>query len=546
MATTISRRWHCLRLAVPLSLLLAQALPGTAAAYTPDSPEVKQMVAKAVGFLKRSRVEDDRFGARSLVGMALVKAGAKPDHPKVLEAVEEIRTKLEGIPGGGEDNIVYGLGMSIIFLVNADPKKYRSEVEALLEYLRSLQKPHGGWGYLARPTGDTSMTQYGILSIWEAKYAGFEVPEDAIVRATNWLLKTQDPSGAFGYQGTVAPGRSLVQQEGVRLSMGVAGLGSIYMCADLLGLEHPNQKTRGLPTGLELVKQSADEQQKYPGLSQAALETQSRGNRWTKTNYRISVESQPGTLGDWTYYYMYSLERYWSFREWAEGDSGNNARWYDDGVNYLTKQQAKDGSWDAESACKVWVDTSFGILFLVRSMRKSIERARNFDGGILVGGRGLPKDSDAVVVRDGRVMSLPEVETVEKVLSAVEQSGDSDRFQTIEALGYIPSEAATPLIDKHAEKLRELAGDASPDARLAAVRALAKRRNMDDVPVLIYGLTDPDANVVLAARDGLRRISRKLHGFGLSDDFSDPQRRAAVARWKEWYLSIRPNAEFFD
>ena len=37
------------------------------------------------------------------------------------------------------------------------------------------------------------MTQYGVLSAWEATQAGFKIPSNTIESVTNWLLKTQDP-----------------------------------------------------------------------------------------------------------------------------------------------------------------------------------------------------------------------------------------------------------------------------------------------------------------------------------------------------------------
>ena len=44
---------------------------------------------------------------------------------------------------------IYSTGLSIIFLVKLDKKKYHSDIECLLASLRKRQKPHGGWGYPA-------------------------------------------------------------------------------------------------------------------------------------------------------------------------------------------------------------------------------------------------------------------------------------------------------------------------------------------------------------------------------------------------------------
>ena len=61
----------------------------------------------------------------------------------------------------------------------------------------------------------------------------------------NWLLKTQDPSGGFGYQGNIAPNAgALVAQSEIRPSMTAAGSGSLYICANLLGLIDKERKTQ--------------------------------------------------------------------------------------------------------------------------------------------------------------------------------------------------------------------------------------------------------------------------------------------------------------
>jgi hypothetical protein len=79
-----------------------------------------------------------------------------------------------------------------------------------------------------------------------------------------------------------------------------------------------------------------------------------------------------------------------------------------------------------------------------------------------------------------------------------------------------------------------------------AVATLAAARDLDNVPTLIYALTDPDQGVANTARDGLRFVSRKLRGYGMPTNASQQQKQAAARQWKQWYLSIRPDAEFVD
>jgi len=83
-------------------------------------------------------------------------------------------------------------------------------------------------------------------------------------------------------------------------------------------------------------------------------------------------------------------------------------------------------------------------------------------------------------------------------------------------------------------------------ARLVAARTLGRQGKLDNVPILIFALTDPDPRVMREARDALRLISRKLDGFGLSENPTNGQVRSVVSQWKSWYKSVRPDAVFIQ
>ncbi|OHB70751.1 MAG: hypothetical protein A2V70_11815 [Planctomycetes bacterium RBG_13_63_9] len=532
---------------VVLLALLASGIDArSVVGYTPESPEVKEAVVRAVEFLESDAAKDNRLGAKALVGMALLKSGARRSHPKIVKAVEAIREDSAGKGAEQFDADIYSTGLSVIFLVTLDPKLYATEIEYLLESLRHRQKPHGGWGYPGRETGDTSMTQYGVLSAWEAAQAGFDVPIESIERVATWLLKTQDPSGGFGYQGNVSASFVPVGQDSTTLSLGAAGLGSVYMCIDLLGLmERVDLRDAGLPAALRQAQgEKSPERVKAKTKLDPALfrAVQARGDQWMQQNYRIDPPR-------YAHYYLYALERYMSFRELSMGiegveSGGDGPKWYNDGVRFLIDGQAENGSW--RGSCQAVVDTSFGVLFLLRSMKRSIEKSRGFGDGVLVGGRGLPKESDRAVVRGGKVVPRPLLGPAEQLLAVLESTKTPDYEQAIDLLAELPPERAAMVTRKYAQKLRRLAGDESPEARITAVRALAKVRDVDNVPTLIYALTDPSPVVVREARDALRRVSRNPAGFGLPDQPTEGERGAAIEKWKSWYLAIRPDAEFAE
>jgi len=536
--------------AAGLAILIGVVTLHSASGYTPQSKEVRDAVARAVKFLETdhtdksgSRIVDSRPGAYAVVGIALLKNGAPPNHPRVVSAVNQLQRSIDQADAGRQNLDIYSTALSIIFFVTLDANRYRLEVDSLLRYLGSVQKGHGGWGYPdPAKTGDTSMTQNAILGLWEAEKAGVPISYPMVDRALVWLLKTQDPSGGFGYQGTVSDDFTPVRQSMVRPSMSGAGLGSLYLCADLLRIGKP-KKDDGLPPGMRKVeaKRSVPKSRVTPQLVQQAL---SRGKAWMAQNFVIEQPQHH-------LYNLYTVERYHTFREEAEGNVEKEPGWYNDGVRYLLKNQNDDGSW--EDQCGPTPATAFGILFLIRSTKISVQDKKSFGDGTLIGGRGLPKSTAGMARVEGNLMSKPELGSLDRMLAALDDASSPDAADALEALGVLPSDEAADLASKHAKKLRELAGAASADARLAAVRALGKRRDLDNVPALLYALTDPVPAVVREARDSLRRISRKFHGFGLPDGPTDEtdaakekwelERHAAIRKWQEWYLAIRPNAE---
>ena len=95
-------------------------------------------------------------------------------------------------------------------------------------------------------------------------------------------------------------------------------------------------------------------------------------------------------------------------------------------------------------------------------------------------------------------------------------------------------------------RLRGLVSGPVFESRLVAVRSLGKVRDLDNVPILLYALSDPDIRVVREADKALRFLSRRLDGFGPVDELSKTQQQKLQLDWRKWYLAIRPDAELLD
>lgn len=542
-------RWRrgpiSLRSATLAVLCVACCAPVAPAAYTPESPEVKAAVAKGVAYLNENASTETRIGGRAIAALALVKNNVSLDHPRIQDAVRSIRTGIDdgSLKTGPES--MYSLGMSIIFLCNADPDRYRKDIEKLLDIQGQMQKEFGAWGYEHQLTGDTSMTQYAVLSMWEAEEAGFDVPIERWEKVANWLLRTQDPSGAFAYQATDPGNFDRIQQPDVRLSMSAAGAGSLYICSDRFGMVNlgPAANDAGdeedVPDELKEVGTSRRRKRRKTGTDNVDRsrmdEARDDADKYFDKNFTVEVPK-------WGFYYLYAVERYQSFREAAEGRISQDAAWYDSGAKYLLSTQTEKGSWRGD--CEEVADTAFSVLFLIRSTRKSITKARYFGGGTLVGGRGLPSGEGAAFVRSGRVKKQALAGPADELFAAMDSPDNEQYFRALDDLEEMSFEADADELNKQSERFKKLVADGPPEARVAAVRSLARTRDLNHVPTLIFALEDPDAEVFREAVGGLRFLSRRLTDNDIPTDPTAEQRQAAIQEWKQWFLAIRPGAQF--
>ncbi len=509
----------------------------SAKAVTPESPEVRALISKGLTYLEKA--PEDRLGGKCLIALAFLKDGRK-DNPRIAEALEACRKEMATNP---PDNIldVYSNGLAIIFLCELGDQRYAREVQWYLDRLKARQKPHGGWGYHGMQTGDTSQTQYSTLSYWEAHRRGFRIDGASLENVADWLMKTQDPGGCWGYQGEVPPSEGRIEQSETNPSMLSAGLGSAYICADLLDASpiatESSDETADLEESIpEVLRRVAkqDPNNKGQKIRAQRIDTASlvqsinQALAWMKSNYTIDI-------GPKVFYYLYAMERFRSFQEAFEGDAQLEPSWYKDGFEFLAKSQQGDGSW--QGYCGGPCDTAFSVLFLLRSTQKSIRT--KLGEGTLLAGRGLPTNlSKAKMVR-GQVL-VEQVHTkVEELLSMIDGGDDA----ALDELARDPRQLIVEKVDeKSARRLQQLVRGGEPEVRLLATRALGRSGKLDYVPSLLYALTDPDRRVVLESREGLKFISRDFNGFGPPDDFTEEQRFAAVDAWKKWYLALRPNA----
>lgn len=541
------RRWRKASPPSAVAFAILGLLPFSAQALTPKSPEVKASVAKAVEYLANNRENfgvssKGRPGARVLVGLVMIKADL-PNHPRIDDALEAIKTEV--IPNLGAD--VYTVGLSLIFLSELPPERqamHQSELTLVHQRLIELQKPFGGWGYPNFGTGDTSMTQYGALGLWSASGAGLETPPAVWQKLANWLIRTQAPDGGFGYQGIDPGGYTPVAQNRVSLSMCTAGAASLYVCADHFGLIAPEPEVvDDTPAKMKRIKKKETTEDRSTG----SVDPARLMGAIAKSNQLLAnfLPEPTDPMHAYPYYYIYAAERYRSFRDLAAGHGSEDyePEWYNVGARHLMSKQAENGSWRAnETEVGIVPDTCFATLFLLRSTRKSIIRIKHLGAGTLVGGKGLPENMAEVQLRGGQLKAKKLSASAMKLLGIIGDPNDPNFESAVVGIEEDGIDPGDETLSDVAKRLRQLAKGQSPQSRAAALQALARTRDLDQAPLLIEALKDPDPLVFSAANDGLRFMSRKFYGAGFWGGSDEKTRQDAIAQWKAWYLSIRPGA----
>lgn len=329
------------------TLVLTILAPTPAFAVKRDSPEVLALVDKGLEYLKDQ--SHPEVGGKCLIGLAFYKRGMK-DHPRIKEAVESCRNSVQELRGNVYN---YSKALAIIFLTEVDSDAHRDLIHTYADMLRDHQKPHGGFGYLSQPTGDTSQTQYAALAYWHMLNHGIAPDASSVQKCLNWLMRTRDPSGVWGYQGIDPGSFELVKQtDKPGVSMAAAGMSGVMILGNAVGLLKPGRQPEAdafvsnLPAALR--REQDPQAKRVPTLPAGDVdprrlaETVAAGRNWYEKNFTIQVH-------EYQSYYLYSIERYMSFQEYLEGAAEEEPDWYNKGYQFLKESQAANGSWTDDS-----------------------------------------------------------------------------------------------------------------------------------------------------------------------------------------------------
>jgi len=555
--------------------------------YSPDDAAVQKVAEKAAAALENARSED--AGQLVLGALAIVQAGKRytesvPRESKTVQAA--VNKILADLPKGsdqftgplGKSNETYYPAVALILLCEVDDQTYESEIKLLIEILLNRQQNSGAFSYLSdKKEGDTSQMQYAALAMFVADQHQFEIPTQASKAALTWLTGTQQQNGAFYYK-VIDPtssrprGRPVIGSQ-PNPSIQSAGLGTVYLLADLLQLSSRKKaktvsadELEGLafPPGVSIYVKPRDDGKKEK--RKGPLVNFDRGRLGGSRNIgnKVMEDMFSVPIKRWNYYYMYAFERYAYFRAETEGDMGRGKmkRWYDEGVDFLIKEQSPSGMYPkgSNSLEIPYVNTAFAILFLVRSSEILVRPSAD---GELAGDLGFPEDTQLTEV-NGQIQSNDAQQDLSKQLELL-KSGSLDDSD-LQVLAKSMRKAINSYRNNEKNDrgdlesfLRTMISDRNYLRRLIAVRFLAGEQDLGNVPALLYALGDPDFRIAYEAHNGLRLISRKIDSISLDriavpplpDDEKVRKRveleyQRVKERWTDWYLKLKPNAKLLD
>lgn len=526
------------------------------------SEPAQKAVDKAVAYLiSQKDLTSDLAG---LVSYSLLKAGKSNTDQLVAELIRRVAIKTSSgsyIPRNGHYKI-YEACTDLMALEAADPKKYKAEIQIILDLLLSEQEEKGGWYYSkgGGDNGDTSISQYVILALWAAHRSGFSVPAETWNKAAQWHIDTQRDDGGFAYH----PPKNPDLQVKAKVTMTAAGCASLGIIRWVL---FPNPTSREVVSknqvaisGLQRVTQSGTKKIAQPTGQVDAVEKElsraiGKSLTWLRNNESASMSRISNVTKNWQAYYAYTIERVGAVQQINEV-AGEN--WYGSGMRFLLKTQQNDGRW--EFVDKPVENTCFGVLFLVKATEKIVGKrktVKSIAGGLQQGGRGFPDDLATVEMENGiakKKQSLGEVDdlltTLEKGISDVELAEVQKKLIQNVQLGN-----REKLIGQR-ERLVKLAAHPHVEVRRTAIWALARCAKLEDAKMFVSALKDESLDVAVEARNALCWLSRKPLGLGekkhpfdeLGESSTDDQKKQAVIEWRKditnkwyrWYLQNRP------
>ncbi len=378
--------------------------------------DVNRAIDRGSAFLRQLAMDNAKRGYPAIksededlpMALALVHAGAHHKDPAIDSAIRKCIADADPVEVLG----CYENGVLCMLIESYGDPAFLPKLRTAARYILEAQGREGSWGYSARipkevyglvqekpralrvsggrplepsgppgeemvrmtapdvgQDGDNSSSQFSLLGLHAAARSNLRLPVDVWRRCLAiYKYRQNDENGGWGYVTDSSYG-----------SMTCAGI-----CALAINRFHLGEKD------------PADDEDIEQGLA------------WLSRHFSVSKNPESD---DWTYYYLYSLERVGRI---LDTEFIGEHEWYPLGARYLVDAQQPNGSWVSTDQKKPQLDTSFALLFLTRATPRLTEEVARGGSGRLRTSVELPPGKRFYIVLDASGSMLDEIEGRQK------------------------------------------------------------------------------------------------------------------------------------
>lgn len=263
-------------------------------------------------------------GETALITYALLLSGESHQDPRLAKAIEYLKTNRT------QSTYLASLRAHIWARL---PDDYLPLLKEEAEYLETSVH-EGRFHYEAdSPVWSNSLTQYGMLGMWEHAKRGGDVDDDFWQAVGEHIFTDQNDDGGWGYNNRAARG-------------GGASTGSMTAAGVAI---------------LQIAQQRLTRDQDVP--DERLADALRRGVDWLDQRYDPAVNS--GLKTKYRFYYLYGIERL----ALANGLSNLNGRdWFAAGARFILEEENGKGTVRRASSAEMSsrIDTAFALSFLAR------------------------------------------------------------------------------------------------------------------------------------------------------------------------------------
>ncbi|MEM9419751.1 MAG: DUF4159 domain-containing protein [Planctomycetota bacterium] len=263
-------------------------------------------------------------GETALITYALMLSGESHQDPRIAKAIEYLKANRTW------STYLAAMRAHIWALM---PDEYLPLLKEEAKYLKSAVH-EGRFHYQSdNPVWSNSLTQYGMLGMWEHAKRGGKVDDDFWKDVGEHIFADQNKDGGWGYNDR--SGRGNGASTG---SMTAAGVAILQIAQQRLTRDENKQDKR-------------------------LAEALQRGVDWLDQRYDPAVN--PGLKTKYRFYYLYGIERL----ALANGISTLNGKdWFAAGAKFILEEENGKGTVRRASRAEMSsrIDTAFALLFLAR------------------------------------------------------------------------------------------------------------------------------------------------------------------------------------